>query len=138
MRHKKDYKKLGRTSSHRAAMLSALVSSLILKKRITTTIAKAKEARRLAEKLVTVARKGTLQSRRYALSVLKKPAIVKVLFNEVIPQYKERSGGYTRIIKTGKYRVGDGSELAFLEWIGIAIPQKKKKKKADTTETTAA
>ena len=137
MRHRMDYNRLGRSPSHRKAMLSAMVNSLIEKKRITTTIVKAKEARKLAEKMVTVARKGTLQARRNILSVLKNPATVRMLMDDIASQYKERAGGYTRIIKTGKCRIGDGSELALLEWIGIAAPQKKKKSKEQKEKASA-
>jgi len=113
MRHQKKTVKLGRTASHRDALLANQVCSLIEHTRITTTLAKAKAVRPLAEKLVTIAKKGTLHARRIALSYLHHNEIaVSKLFAEVAP----RSGGYTRIVKMGP-RQSDSAPMAFIEWV---------------------
>ena len=116
MRHRKKTVKLGRTSAHRNELLSNLVCNLIKEGRIKTTIAKAKAARSLAEKMVTLAKKGTLSDRRQAVAKLKHKEIVKDLFDNVSPSFKDRKGGYTRIIKLGK-RISDSSEMVILEWV---------------------
>jgi len=108
-------------------MLASLVCNLIEEKRIKTTLAKAKQGRSLAEKMVTLGRKGTLAARRRAIAKLSQGKRVAKLFDEIIPQFDGRSGGYTRIVKLGR-RGSDGSEMAVLEWIGILPPEKKKKK----------
>ncbi|MBT3294142.1 MAG: 50S ribosomal protein L17 [Verrucomicrobia bacterium] len=126
MRHKVRDKKLGRSSSHRKALMASLVCHLIEEKRIKTTLMKAKEARRVAEKMVTLGLKGTLAARRQAISILRRPERVATLFDDVAPQFKERPGGYTRITKLGQRR-SDGSEMAILEWVGVAVPDKKRK-----------
>ena len=131
MRHRKKNKRFGRHSSHLRATLSALVCALIDRKRIMTSIDKAKLARSLAERMVTLARKGTLAARRQAIAELSRPEFVSVLFNEITPQLSGRHGGYTRIVRLYPRR-GDCSEMAILEWIGIAPPQRKKKKKAES------
>ena len=131
MRHRKNTVKLGRTSSQRAALFSSLVSNLILAKRITTTLPKARAAKRLADKIVTVGKKGTLAARRQALSFLKLDAAVAELFGAVAPAMKDRAGGYTRVIKLGK-RQSDSSEMCILEWVDF-VP-KAKKAKAEKTE----
>ena len=115
MRHRKRTAKLGRTSSHRNAMLSNLVCSLILHKRVTTTLAKAKAARSVAEKMVTLGKSGTIHDRRLAAARLHQEDAVKILFNEIAPAQKTRNGGYTRIIKLHP-RQGDAAEVAILEW----------------------
>lgn len=125
MRHRSGYKKLGRTSAHRSAMLAAMVCNLIEQKRITTTVTKAKLARSLAERMVTLGRKGTLAARRQALSKLHRPHLVSVLFDEITPRFEGRNGGYTRIIKLRR-RPSDGSEMVLLEWVGIEVPAKRK------------
>src|ERR1700675_1518238 len=106
MRHLKKTAKLGRTGQHRNAMLSNLVSSLIKHKRVTTTLAKAKAARSVAEKMVTLGKNGTVHDRRLAAPPLHQEDSVKILFNEIAPVQKERRGGYTRIIKLHE-RQGD-------------------------------
>ena len=116
MRHRKKTVKLGRTTAHRNELLSNLVCNLIKEGRIKTTIAKAKAARSLAEKMVTLAKKGTLSDRRQAVAKLKHKEIVKDLFDNVSPSFKDRQGGYTRIIKLGK-RISDSSEMVILEWV---------------------
>ena len=116
MRHLKRTAKLGRTGTHRNAMLTNMVCSLIIHKRITTTLAKARAARSVAEKMVTLGKKGTLHSRRLASSRLHQEDAVKILFTEIAPAHKDRPGGYTRIIKLGQ-RQGDASQLAILEFV---------------------
>ena len=132
MRHRKNTVKLGRTSSQREALFSSLVSNLILAKRITTTLAKARAAKRLADKIVTVGKKGTLAARRQALSFLKLDAAVAELFGAVAPAMKDRAGGYTRVIKLGK-RQSDSSEMCILEWVDF-VPKAKKAKTEKTEE----
>lgn len=130
MRHRKDAVKLGRSPAHRAALVASLVTNLIREKRIQTTLAKAKLARRQAEKLVTLARKGTLAARRLVVAELDghvEP--VKVLFADLLPKFEGRHGGYTRILKTARRR-GDAAQMAILEWVGVDIPVKTRKKKA--------
>lgn len=109
-------KKFGRSKAHRKQLLSSLVANLIIQERITTTLPKAKQARRDAEKMVTLARKGTLAARRLAASRLRSPEAVRKLFDAVVPAMDGRPGGYTRIIKTGTRR-GDATEMAILEWV---------------------
>jgi len=117
MRHQKNTVKLGRTASHRDALLANQVCSLIEHTRITTTLAKAKAVRPLAEKLVTIAKKGTLHARRIALAYLHhNEAAVRKLFAEVAPRSAARNGGYTRIIKMGP-RQSDSAPMAFIEWV---------------------
>ena len=135
MRHRRQNSRLGRSSSHLKATKASLVRSLIERKRIRTTLDKAKHARRLAEQMVTLGRKGTLASRRRAISQLagSKDAarIVATLFESIVPQFEGRNGGYTRIVRLGR-RSSDSSEMAVLEWVDNPIePTKKKKKKAE-------
>ena len=120
MRHQKKTVKLGRTASHRDALLANQVCSLIEHTRITTTLAKAKAVRPLAEKLVTIAKKGTLHARRIALAYLHhNEDAVRKLFAEVAPRTATRKGGYTRIIKMGP-RQSDSAPMAFIEWVDQA------------------
>ena len=116
MRHQCIAKKFGRSMAHRKELMASLVANLIINDRIVTTLPKAKQARRDAEKMVTLARKGTLASRRLAASRLRSPAAVKKLFDAVVPAMDGRPGGYTRIVKTGTRR-GDAAEMAILEWV---------------------
>ena len=118
MRHLKRTAKLGRTGEHRNAMLANLVCSLIKHKRVTTTLAKAKAARSVAEKLVTLGKKGTVHARRLAVARLHQEDAAKILFTEIAPAVKTRNGGYTRIIKMHQ-RQGDASQLAILEWVDM-------------------
>ena len=120
MRHLKRTAKLGRTGEHRNAMLANLVCSLIKHKRVTTTLAKAKAARSVAEKMVTLGKAGSLHDRRLAAARLHQEDAVKILFNEIAPAQKERRGGYTRIVKLGQ-RQGDASQRAILEWVDVAV-----------------
>ena len=122
MRHRKKTVKLGRTSAHRNELLSNLVCALIDNKRIKTTLPKAKAARGLAEKMVTLGKKGTLAARRQAISTLKQTDSVKELFESVAPTFADRAGGYTRIVKLGR-RISDSSEMVLLEWVDtVAAP----------------
>jgi large subunit ribosomal protein L17 len=118
MRHRKRTAKLGRTSSHRNAMLANMVCSLIVHKRITTTLAKARAARSVAEKMVTLGKSGTLHDRRLAAARLHQEDAVKILFNEIAPTQKSRPGGYTRIIKL-RARQGDAAEEVILEFVDL-------------------
>ena len=129
MRHRKLTVKLGRTSSQREALFANMVSNLILAKRITTTLAKARATKRLADKMVTVGKKGTLAARRHALSALKQDKVVAELFDAVAPAMKDRQGGYTRMVKLGK-RMSDSSEMCILEWVDF-VPKAKKAKKPE-------
>ncbi len=119
MRHRSKGRKLSRTSSHRAALLRNLVTSLFEHESITTTLAKAKEARPAAEKLITLARRDDLHARRLAASYLRSDEVVSKLFSTIAPMYAERPGGYTRITKLGR-RVGDAGELAILSLVKTA------------------
>src|SRR6516225_4548563 len=118
MRHLKRTAKLGRTGEHRNAMLANLVCSLIKHKRVTTTLAKAKAARSVAEKMVTLGKAGTIHDRRLAAARLHRDDVVKILFGDIAPAQKERRGGYTRIIRLGP-RQGDAGERAILEFVDL-------------------
>jgi len=146
MRHQKKTRKLGRTSSHRDAMLANLVASLIQHKRVKTTLAKAKAARPLAEKLVTLGKRGTLHDHRLAVAKIGQKDIVSKLFKEVAPGFKDRKGGYTRIIKLGP-RPSDSAPIAFLEWVDYVVeveetpaaaPAEKGEKAPKTKKSKAA
>ena len=116
MRHRRQGKQLSRTASHRKAMLRNMVTSLFEHEAIKTTVPKAREARRVAEKLITKAKKGDLHSRRLAARYIRSDTVVKKLFEEIAPWYADRPGGYTRIIKIGN-RLGDGGEIGRLELV---------------------
>jgi large subunit ribosomal protein L17 len=120
MRHLKRTAKLGRQFEHRNAMLANMVCSLIKHKRITTTLAKAKAARSVAEKMVTLGKSGSLSDRRLAVARLHQEDAAKILFTEIAPTFKERRGGYTRIIRLQE-RQGDASQLAILEWVDLPV-----------------
>src|ERR1700742_138738 len=135
MRHLKRTAKLGRTGEHRNAMLANLVCSLIKHKRVTTTLAKAKAARSVAEKMVTLGKSGSIHDRRLAAARLHQEDAVKILFNEIAPVQKDRRGGYTRIIRLSE-RQGDAAQLAILEWVDVPLeaapaPEEKKEKTAE-------
>ena len=125
MYHGKAGRKLGRTSSHKEAMFRNMVTSVIKHERIRTTDCKAKELRKLAEKMITLGKKGSLHARRQALAVVRDKSLVSKLFGELTERYRQRAGGYTRIVKTG-YRFGDNAPVSILEF----IPEEKKKEKA--------
>src|SRR6516162_2773149 len=133
MRHLKRTAKLGRTGEHRNAMLANLVCSLIKHKRVTTTVAKAKAARSVAEKMVTLGKSGTIHDRRLASSRLHQEDAVKILFDEIAPSQKERHGGYTRIVKLGQ-RQGDASQSAILEWVELPLAAAPAPEPAKTEE----
>lgn len=116
MNHNKSYRKLGRRADHRKAMLKNLTISLLSAERIETTVTRAKELRKFAERMITLGKKNTLASRRSAFAFLRNEEVVAKLFNEVAPRYTERNGGYTRIIKTS-VRKGDSSEMAIIELV---------------------
>ena len=120
MRHQKKTIKLGRTSEHRKALLANQVCSLIEHQRIRTTLAKAKAARPLAEKMVTLGKKGSLHARRTAFAVLRQKDAVKKLFDEIAPRTADRHGGYTRIVRLGQ-RKSDAAPVAYLGWVDAAI-----------------
>ena len=120
MRHLKRTAKLGRTGTHRNAMLANMVCSLIKHKRIITSLAKAKAARSVAEKMVTLGKSGTLHHRRLVAARLHQEDAVKILFDEIAPTQKDRRGGYTRIIRMHE-RQGDASQQAILEWVDLGI-----------------
>jgi large subunit ribosomal protein L17 len=134
MRHRKKGKKLGRTASHRKAMLANMVTSLFDKETIETTTAKAKAARSLAERLITVAKRNenTVSARRHVARVVRDKAVVKKLFDEIAPRYEGRPGGYTRIMRVDR-RHGDGAEVAILQLVGseAKLGKAKSKKKGE-------
>ncbi len=117
MRHRKSGRKLGRTSTHREAMFRNMVTSLFEHERIVTTKEKAKEIRPIAEKMITLAKRGDLHARRQALSYIKSEDVVTKLFTEIQEQFADRNGGYTRIIQTG-VRQGDAASMAIIELVG--------------------
>jgi large subunit ribosomal protein L17 len=116
MRHLKQGRKLGRTTAHRKALLRNLATALLEHERIITTEPKAKELRRVADKLVTLGKRGSLHARRQALQVVQSNAAVQKLFNEIAPRFAERQGGYTRILRLG-YRSGDAAAMAVIELV---------------------
>ncbi len=123
MRHLKRTAKLGRTGTHRNRMLASLVCSLIKHRRIQTTLAKAKAARSVAEKMITLGKGGSLHDRRLASARLHQDeAAIKILFNDIAPTQKERRGGYTRIIRLGQ-RQGDAAQQAILEFVDVPVPE---------------
>lgn len=127
MRHLVKKKKLRRNSSQRKALLRSLVTSFLEKERMRTTLAKAKAARPIAEKMITLAKKNTLHTRRLALRFIYKKNVVNKLFDDIGPRFSERPGGYVRIVKIGP-RAGDGAEMAMMELIGAEYKKKVKKK----------
>jgi len=128
MRHRKDHRKLSRTFQHRRALLRNLVTALFQYERIETTVAKAKEARRLAERMITFAKRGDVAARRHVARFVMKPDVIVKLFATIAPWYEERQGGYTRIIRIGR-RLGDAGETAYLELVKSA-EQKEQERQA--------
>ena len=116
MRHRKSFRKLSRTAAHRRAVLRNLVTALFEYERIETTVAKAKEARPVAERMITFGKRGDLAARRQVAAYVMKPAITAKLFETIAPWYAERQGGYTRILRIG-HRLGDAGETAYLELV---------------------
>jgi large subunit ribosomal protein L17 len=133
MRHRNYGRKLSRNTEHRRALLRNLVTSLIQRERIETTVAKAKAARPLAEWVITLGKRGDLAARRQAASYLLDPAAVKFLFDELSKRYAERAGGYTRLIHAG-WRRGDGADLAVLELVDSEVLQRLAAKRAKKAE----
>ncbi len=116
MRHRKAGRRLGRTTSHRLAMVRNMVTSLLDHERIVTTTPKAKEVRKVADKMITLGKRGDLHARRQALSVVQDKSVVAKLFSKLRDEYMDRNGGYTRIIQTGN-RNGDAAPMAILELV---------------------
>jgi large subunit ribosomal protein L17 len=135
MRHRKDHRKLSRTHSHRKALLRNLVTSLFIHERIETTVAKAKEARRLGERMITFAKRGDIPARRHVARFVHGDDVVRKLFDTVAPWYAERQGGYTRIVRIGR-RLGDAGETALLEL--VKSPELKEKLRKDAEEAATA
>jgi large subunit ribosomal protein L17 len=136
MRHRKDHRKLSRTSSHRKALLRNLITSLFMYERIETTVAKAKEARRLGERMITFAKRGDVAARRHVARFVHGDDVVRKLFDTVAPWYSERNGGYTRIIKVGR-RLGDAGETALLELVKSPELKEKLRKAAEEAAKAA-
>ena len=135
MRHGKKVNHLGRTSSHRKALMSNMASSLILEKRITTTVAKAKALRKYVEPLLTKSKSDTTHSRRTVFSYLQNKESVKELFSSVASKIAERAGGYTRIIKLGDVRLGDNAEMCLIELVDFNTLYSKEEKAGKATKT---
>lgn len=133
MRHRNYGRKLSRNTEHRRALLRNLVTSLILEERIETTAAKARAARGIAEEMITLGKRGDLHARRQAAGYFLTAAAVKKLFEDVAQRFASRSGGYTRIIRTG-WRKGDGADTAVLELVGTDVLQRKAEKRAERIE----
>jgi len=132
MRHRNAGFKLGRNTSHRRALLRNLVTSVLERDRVETTVAKAKAVRPHVEKMITLGKKGDVHSRRQALAFLTNDEVVTRLFNVVAPRYGDRQGGYLRIVRTG-FQQGDGAEKAFIELLGAEKElEAKRQKRADT------
>ncbi len=142
MRHQKKTIKLGRKAEHRKALLANQVCSLITHQRIKTTLAKAKAVRPLAERMVTLGKKGSIHARRTAFATLRQKDAVKKLFDDIAQRSAERNGGYTRIVKLGR-RKSDSAPMAFLEWVDAAVllteeePAEQKKAKKKETKAKA-
>jgi len=141
MRHRNAGWKLGRNTSHRRSLLRNLVTSLIERERIITTVPKAKALRPLAEKMITLGKTETLHARRQAAAYLTTPASVQKLFDTISARFGQREGGYTRITHLG-FRSGDGADMALIELIGSELkekaPEKKKKKEEEKKEAPKA
>lgn len=136
MYHGAGYRKLGKKSTHRMAMFANAANSLIEHERIETTLPKAKDLRRLVERLITKGKGGTLHDRRNAFSFLRSEDSVKKLFENIAPRFKDRKGGYTRVLKLPETRIGDAASMAVLEFVDYVLPAEKskedvKKAKAD-------
>ena len=128
MRHLNSGAKLGRNPAHRRATLRNLVTNVIEKERITTTVRRAKAARPLVERIITLGKGDSLHTRRQAAAYLLTPVATQKLFEDIAPRFADRAGGYTRIIHAG-FRIGDGAQLAILELLGSKLKKKEKKDK---------
>ena len=126
MRHRVAGRKLSRHTQHRELMFRNMLVSLLQYERIKTTLAKGKELRSWADKIITLGKKGTLHARRQAFALLRNEGIVKKLFDEIAPRFKDREGGYTRVYRLG-WRQGDGAPLSLVELVTYAAPEEKKK-----------
>ena len=140
MRHRNSVNQLGRTSSHRKALLMNMANSLLLHKRISTTLAKAKELRKFVEPLITRAKDDSTHNRREVFKNLKSKTVVSELFRDIVVKVGDRPGGYTRILKTGN-RIGDNSEMCIIELVDynenmLSTPKKEVAKKRRTRKTT--
>jgi len=133
MRHLKSGSKLGRNPAHRRATLRNLVTNVIERERITTTLTRAKAARRLVDQMITLGKRDSLHARRQAAAFLMTPGATQKLFNDVAPRFADRPGGYTRIIHSG-WRIGDGAQVAILELVGYKLKKKEKKERARPKE----
>lgn len=125
MRHNKAGRRLGRTTSHRIAMFRNMVTSLLNHERVVTTDAKAKEIRSVAEKMITLGKRGDLHAMRQAAAYIREKSVVTKLFSTIAPRYKDRQGGYTRIIKLGQ-RLGDAASLSVIELVQEEVAPKGK------------
>ncbi len=135
MRHHRDHRALSRTAEHRKALMRSLVTSLFEHERIETTVAKAKEARRVAERMITYAKRNNLHSRRLVARIVQNETVAKKLFDTITPWYATRQGGYTRILKTRR-RLGDAGEMAILEL--VKSPEQKEVDRKARAERAAA
>ena len=138
MRHRKRGRGLDRNSAHRTALRRNLALALFLHERIVTTPAKAKEVKSLVEKMITLAKDGSLAARRHALAVLTDKAMVKKLFAEIGPKFKDRPGGYTRILHLDKFRLGDNAPQCFFELVTYTPEKKKEEGKKEEKAATPA
>lgn len=136
MRHRVDGRLFGRTTNQRKALLRGLVTSLFEHQRIETTLAKAKEARRIAERMITLGIRGDLHSKRLAFSYLPSRSVIAKLFSEIAPRFSGRSGGYLRIVRT-RNRVNDASPMAVLELVDYEDLRKSKEEKSEKKEKSA-
>ena len=140
MRHGKSGRKLNRTASHRKAMFANMAASLIEHEQIVTTLPKAKELKPIADKLVTLGKKGTLHARRQAISKVRNPELVAKLFDTLAKRYESRQGGYTRVLKAG-YRFGDNAAVAVIEFVDRDMEARgagdRARSEAETDETEA-
>ena len=137
MRHRRSGRKLGRDASHRKALYANLTGALIEHGRIKTTVAKAKEVRPVAEQMITLGRRGGVHARRQALKFLRSQDVVHMLFSEVGPRFKDREGGYSRIVRIGP-RLGDAAEMAYLELVDFspeaAPPRRRRRREPEEPE----
>ncbi len=136
MNHRSGFNRLGRNSAHRKATIEAMTRALFTYERVETTLAKAREARRAAEKLITRARTDSVHNRRIAARTVTDERVLDKLFTDIAPRYAERPGGYTRILKLGK-RFGDASEIVILELLDRKERERKRKKKKEGQEAAA-
>lgn len=137
MRHRKGLRKLNRTSSHRKAMFSNMAASLLIHEQINTTLPKAKELRRIADKMISLGKRGDLHARRQAYSYLRDEAAVAKLFDTLAARYKDRPGGYTRVLKAG-FRYGDAAPMAIMELVDRDVSAKGAEDRAREAARAAA